>query len=92
MSDGALEVMGLLMVMTELQGSFPDNMAELLIRLIPKPVSGRRAVALFKSTVRMWYKVRQKLLQGMAEVQCAGIGNKLEHRQASGRCCVPGSH
>eukprot|EP00972_Heterocapsa_arctica_P025942 3819245-Heterocapsa_arctica.AAC.1 len=61
MSDGALEVIGLLMVMTEQQGSFPDTMAEFLIRLIPKPVSGRRPVALFKSTVRMWYKVRQKI-------------------------------
>eukprot|EP00972_Heterocapsa_arctica_P005454 805715-Heterocapsa_arctica.AAC.1 len=31
-------------------------MAEFLIRLIPKPVTGRRPVAIFKSTVRMWYK------------------------------------
>eukprot|EP00972_Heterocapsa_arctica_P088598 13064037-Heterocapsa_arctica.AAC.1 len=31
-------------------------MAEFLIRLIPKPVSGRRPVALFKAAVRMWYK------------------------------------
>ena len=61
MSDEALEAMGLLIVMTEQQGGFPDTMAEFLIRLIPKPVSGRRPVALFKAAVRMWYKVRQKI-------------------------------
>eukprot|EP00972_Heterocapsa_arctica_P085678 12626254-Heterocapsa_arctica.AAC.1 len=61
LSNGAVEVMGLLMVMTEQQGSFPETMAEFLIRLIPKPVTGRRPVALFKSTARMWYKVRQKI-------------------------------
>eukprot|EP00972_Heterocapsa_arctica_P064944 9587660-Heterocapsa_arctica.AAC.1 len=47
--------------MSEQQGSFPETMAEFLVRLIPKPVTGRRPVALFKSTLRLWYKVRQNI-------------------------------
>ena len=63
------KLIDILMLVEEL-GAFPDQQVAFLMRLIPKPTSGVRSVALFRSLFRFWGKLRTPILRTWQR-QCA---------------------
>ncbi len=59
LSDILLTRVGQFLMVLERTGSWPEQVREALIHLLPKPAGGRRPIGLLASLVRLWERVRR---------------------------------
>ena len=64
LSDELLNAIAVFLLEIETVGSWPQQLQEALVHLIPKPTGGRRPIGLVASLPRLWDRVRRPVLQG----------------------------
>ena len=62
LSDDLLDSVAKLLKAIENAGSWPQQLMEALIHLIPKPTGGRRPIGLLAALPRLWDRVRRPTL------------------------------
>ena len=59
LSEPALEVVSLLFFIIDAIGDFPAQVQNVLIRLLDKPMGGKRPVGHFRAMFRVWAKLKK---------------------------------
>ena len=62
LSDQLLDTIAKLLTEIERRGTWPQQLSEAMVHLIPKPVGGRRPIGLVASLARLWERVRKPVL------------------------------